>query len=156
LASALGHQEALACQCGGTPTPAEAYDRADSVFSGEVVSITDRLSWWRSAWMRAHDWFADEPYCGFSSSGWVTKCGFQVVIAVDQSFKGAPDPRIEVFTGRGDGDCGFAFQARSRYVVYAYRLPSGELTTGLCQRTRPADDAAEDLSFLESPKDAVR
>lgn len=56
-----------------------------------------------------------------------------------------------VMTGMGGGDCGYHFRVGTRYLIEAYRRPSdGRLETGICSHTRPIDEAAGFLAYLES------
>ena len=51
----------------------------------------------------------------------------------------------------GGGDCGYDFKVGSRYVVYAFDYSkTGRLSTSICTRTKPLDEAKEDLDFLRS------
>src|SRR5262245_23710601 len=93
IASAASVHESGACQCVPPKPPAEAYERAHTVVSGTVESVTDHLTAFRSAWMRVHDWFADEPLCA-SAEGWRRNCGLEIAIRVDRSFKGGGDSSL--------------------------------------------------------------
>jgi hypothetical protein len=55
---------------------------------------------------------------------------------------------IEIVTGLGGGDCGYAFQTGKDYVVYAHLDAQGRLATGICSRTRPSEQAEEDLAYF--------
>ena len=57
---------------------------------------------------------------------------------------------IEIVTGMGAGDCGYSFQAGVDYVIYAYKNSEGRLETGICTRTRPLTQAAEDIAYLRA------
>jgi hypothetical protein len=57
---------------------------------------------------------------------------------------------VEVRTGQGWGDCGFHFEAGREYFVYASNDTDDGLQTNICTRTRPIDQAAEDLAYLRS------
>jgi hypothetical protein len=57
---------------------------------------------------------------------------------------------IEIVTGRGGGDCGYSFQSGVDYVIYAYKNSEGRLETGICSRTRPLAQAAEDIVYLRA------
>src|SRR5207253_2413247 len=50
----------------------------------------------------------------------------------------------------GGGDCGYDFHAGTDYVVYAYKNAAGQLETGICSRTRPLADAAEDVAYIHA------
>ncbi len=55
---------------------------------------------------------------------------------------------VEIVTGHGGGDCGYTFHTGSEYVVYAYTDAEGRLATGICSRTRPLDQAMEDVAYF--------
>jgi hypothetical protein len=61
---------------------------------------------------------------------------------------------IEIMTGLGGGDCGYGFQIGLEYFVYAYKNAEGRLETGICTRTRPVTQAAEDLEYLHAMANA--
>lgn len=114
-----------ACSCGGTGPPCESYGSAAAVFVGRVVAVReiDRSK-------ERDDW---------------TPLAYK--FSVEQSYLGVPGSEIEVFTGRGGGDCGYEFKTGERYLVYA-NLYNGKLVTGICMRTKPFSAAREDLAFL--------
>jgi hypothetical protein len=63
------------------------------------------------------------------------------------------DPRqkeIEILTGQGSGDCGYAFQIGVDYVVYAYKNAEGRLETNICSRTRTLAQATEDMEYFRA------
>ena len=69
----------------------------------------------------------------------------EVLTGVDPGQK-----EIEIVTGMGGGDCGYAFQSGVDYIIYAYKNSEGRLETGICSRTRPLTQAAEDLTYLRA------
>ncbi len=71
---------------------------------------------------------------------------------VGEALSGVPanQNEIEIATGQGMGDCGFAFQPGEEYVVYAHRNAEGRLETGICSGTRPVDQAAGDLAYFRA------
>ena len=76
----------------------------------------------------------------------------RVTFQVEQRWKGAVADETVIFTGSGGGDCGYNFVQGAEYLVYAYDSggefrPAG-LQTGICLRTRPLSNAAEDLRDL--------
>lgn len=115
-----------ACSCIGPRMPCDAYGSAAAVFVGTPVSV--RLAERKKG--EDLDW---------------TPRAFKFL--VEQSYLGVSGTEIEVFTGRGGGDCGYSFKVGERYLVYAYRYEN-RLTTGICSRTKPFAQATEDLSFL--------
>jgi hypothetical protein len=60
----------------------------------------------------------------------------------------ASEKEIEILTGYGGGDCGYQFQVGIEYVIYAYKNSAGRLETGICTRTRPLAEAAEDVKYI--------
>ncbi|MBI1356814.1 MAG: hypothetical protein GC160_20935 [Acidobacteria bacterium] len=60
---------------------------------------------------------------------------------------------LEVFTGRGGGDCGFDFSEGETYLVEAQRRPNGELHAWLCSsRVAAVKSATEELRTLRAWK----
>lgn len=121
---------ANACSCAGKTSPCESFGRADAVFVGTVVSAREREQKKKTDSNNEIDW---------------APVGYK--FSVEQSYLGVAGTEIEVFTGRGGGDCGYTFKTGERYLVYAYRYGK-ELSTGICTRTKPFSSASEDLAFL--------
>jgi hypothetical protein len=122
---------AEACSCFGTGGPCESFGAASAVFVGTVVDRTDRSK-------------PDEK-------GVVEWTPFVYRFSVLQPFLGVESAEFEVSSGRGGGDCGYGFRKGETYLVYAYGGGDGKPpSTGICTRTRPVADAAEDLEFLRS------
>jgi len=69
----------------------------------------------------------------------------EVLTGVDPAQK-----EIEILTGMGGGDCGYSFHSGVDYVIYAYKNSEGYLETGICSRTRPVAQAAEDIAYLRA------
>ena len=81
----------------------------------------------------------------------------RVHFVVTEAFSGVTTREIDITTGVGGGDCGYAFALDQEYLVYAYKEADGTLGTGICSPTRKAADAATDLAFLRSvPTNAGR
>jgi hypothetical protein len=80
-------------------------------------------------------------------AGWGRTSDIQVQFKVARYWKGSGEQRLTVRTGRNT--CGYSFAAGSRYLVYAYQAGSEQLLfTSICTRTRPMNEAAEDLAAL--------
>ena len=60
------------------------------------------------------------------------------------------DSLVTFGTGVGGGDCGFSFRAGQTYLVYATGRREA-LHTSICSRTRPLEEATEDLEALGMP-----
>ena len=71
---------------------------------------------------------------------------------VNRAYRGAVESTIQIATGSSDADCGYPFEVGDRYLVYAHDSGS-MLSTGLCSRTRPLPEAAEDLEYFETAFD---
>ena len=120
-----------ACSCAMPGPPCQSAWSADTVFSGVVLSIDGY----------------DRP-----ESGRVNV----VRIEVERPFRNVPSAMVEVETGSGGGDCGYRFQVGRRYVVYATKLETAGLATSICTRTKPVEQADEDLRYLATvPADAA-
>lgn len=67
------------------------------------------------------------------------------------SWKGAAEKEVVVMTGKNDGICGYKFEKGKPYLVYANKTVRDKvkhLSTGICHRTAPLADPAEDLKEL--------
>jgi hypothetical protein len=118
--------QAHACSCPRPGPPCQAAWTADVVFSGIVRSIEpiegDR---------------PDQPFQPV-----------RVKFDVDRGYLNAPSGVVEVATG--GGNCGYGFAAGKRYLVYASKQPPSGLSTSICSRTRPIEEADEDIKYLSS------
>jgi hypothetical protein len=132
---------ALACMCLEPPSPTQALEQADAVFSGRCVEV--------------------EPVQLETPYGKLPKV--RAVLEVKAVWKGlgvgageetgdAMEPRtIEVWTGSGGGDCGFAFEKGKTYLIYARVSSDAELTTDICTRSGEAELVARDVAALGDP-----
>src|SRR5574338_1578064 len=65
-----------------------------------------------------------------------------------------PDVReVDVFTGRGGGDCGIPFEAGEIYLIDADVGKDGRLHAGICSSSRRIDDAGVALRILRARRD---
>jgi hypothetical protein len=74
---------------------------------------------------------------------------------VSSVLKGGVARRTKVVTPIDSGMCGYAFDLRVPYIVYA-RLAEGRLHTTICDWTKPLNQARADLKALgpaAAPKD---
>ena len=115
-----------ACECVGPISPCIAFEDAQAVFVGQAVEIT----------------LVIPPSKGETAPP-APFLGRRVLFKVAESLRGGVDETLEVYTGSGGGDCGFAFSKGKSYLVYARRMASGQLATGICARTREATRSAE-------------
>ena len=127
----ISAKPAHACSCIPPRPPLEALERADAVFSGDVISISEPKGLFGS-------WLA-------SSTDPVT-----VEFRVHSVWKGEIHETLFIQTAWSSASCGFEFVQDERYIVYAR-----EGWVSLCSRTRSIDKASEDLKALgEGPAPA--
>ncbi|MDE2685876.1 MAG: hypothetical protein OXI16_00030 [Chloroflexota bacterium] len=113
-----------ACSCVLPRPPLEALERADAVFAGDVVSISESKGMFGS-------WLA-------SSADPVT-----VEFRVNSVWKGEIHETLFMQTAWSSASCGFEFVQGEQYIVYAR-----EGWVSLCSRTKNIDKAKEDLMAL--------
>ena len=118
LSAGPGH----ACSC-NQMTPDEAFDRADTVFVGEVTSYRVRRGIF----------------------GWSSIDPTTVKFTVSEVWKGPHQESLTIRSVRSEVSCGFEFKEGLTYLVYAR---DGQ--TGLCDRTALSIRASEDLAALGS------
>jgi hypothetical protein len=122
---------AEACSCAPPGDPRAELEHADAVFSGRVVEVEP-----------------GEQERGFRR--------LAVRFALDAVWKGLPEgDEATVRTAEHGAACGYSFEPGEEYLVYAYAIESGELTTGLCTRNAPRSRATDDLAALGEPARAV-
>jgi len=119
--------------------PCEEFWRANAVFAGRVISVTNDTDNMNSK----------EPIQPDASKA------VRVVFAVSEQFRGVSESRIEVRTGsRGPRiwvEDSIDFRVGQAYLVYAYRQASqAYLSTSECTRTSLIESAAEDLAYARS------
>jgi hypothetical protein len=72
-------------------------------------------------------------------------------MTVTRAYRGVTGERIDIFTGQGDGDCGYPFVIGQAYLVYANHSPRAKvLATSICTTTKAVGDADDDLRYLNS------
>lgn len=77
--------------------------------------------------------------------------GLEVDIRVEGTWKGVPCETVVVRTASDSAMCGYSFEEGKSYLIYAHRQQDA-LSTNLCTRTRPIDEAGEDLAALGDPQ----
>lgn len=75
------------------------------------------------------------------------KDGVLVTFDVDQFWKGPDGPQLTLHTPASSASCGYEFVPGEEYLVYGF-AQDGQLSTGLCTRTAPLANAADDLAAL--------
>ncbi len=107
------------CDCAPPPSPEDAYEMADVVFSGEVTNVIE-------------DW---------------NNLIKEVSIDVYDVWKGSIGSQIIILTGIDDGICGYNFQVNEEYLIYG-NYSGDYIWTNICTRTNLLDYASEDLDYL--------
>ncbi len=124
---------ASACSCLSGEPVCEAFGSSRAVFVGKVLGAKQQRV------------LKDEE--GKNQTFDVGEIYFQV----EEAFSGVKQgSRAVIHSGTGGGDCGSWFKRGARYVVYAYGDTLNDLSTNICTRTRPLDEAEEDLAFLRN------
>lgn len=134
--------DGFACSCASSGPPCQNTFQVDVVFAGTVRSIVplpDDGPPLRPGEMRIPQ---------------AVRVEFDAVVPL----RGHQVSNVSVLTAGSGPACGYGFKSGERYLVYANRRGT-ELVTGICSRTRPMADAAEDLQFFQTfsaPSDRAR
>jgi hypothetical protein len=95
---------------------------------------------------------ADNPapeYGGQPNSSGLSRYTFQI----DERFASAQEQMLDVYSGRGGGDCSYHFQQGQQYLVSALKATDGSLFASLCTITRPIAHAQALLPQLRAMRD---
>ena len=133
-AVALEARPADACTCGRSTCGDLA--KADAVFEATVESI--ELS------------TAPPPAGTTVPAGAVYVGGDRRIVKLKDIKAYRGQPQATIVTGMGAGDCGYSFKAGTRYLIDAYRLKDGRLSTGICGGTRAIEGNEGVLDYLKS------
>ena len=71
-----------------------------------------------------------------------------VVIKAEKSWKGTVPKKITITTASDSALCGYNFEVRQSYLIYAQGADAKNLQTNLCTRTARIADAKADLKAL--------
>lgn len=144
--------QAVACLCFGPVPVCDAVGASAAVFTGTVLAIEEPVlaSAGNSPGPRLNRMYVDP------ASPAPARQMRTVRIRINDVLSGvdARQKEIDVATGRGGGDCGYAFQVAEEYVIYAYKNQEGKLETGTCNRTRPLREAADDVAYFQAMANA--
>jgi hypothetical protein len=123
---------ALACSCGrSAPSACPDAKEAGASFVGTVTDIENP---------------ADDRR-GADQSG-TSRYHFRV----DEAISGIGDKEVDVYSGRGGGDCSYHFQLGQTYFVTPYGN-EGKLFATVCSDTQPVSYATALLSELRAKRD---
>jgi hypothetical protein len=134
----------FSCRCVWPPPPIEAAKKADLVFLGTVTEI-------REVFHPGDPWLVMyvKKWLGWYRHIRRPRTDLACRTEVASYLKGYAGPSIAVLTNKFAAGCGYPFQSGEEYLVYAYVTQDGDIRTGLCTRTRPADAAAEEIGQLQ-------
>jgi len=143
----LATPSAWACSCAGSNPPCQAAWEVSAVFTGTVIDVAQpSITAQPSSGSTTGRQMANAPRPALTPPVRTVRLQLgEVLNGVERDLK-----EVEVVTGMGGGDCGYGFQVGEAYVVYAYRNSEGRLSTGICSRTRPLKDAAENLAYMHA------
>ena len=140
---------ALACSCVPPGTVQQEITGSSRVFLGRVAAIKARPSQADKSWLSAVVEWTDQLFGANPPMKDRDLPYKQITFVVNQTFKGTPAPTVQLATGMGGGDCGYAFEAGQTYVVYA-RGKDDALEAGICSLTGPASDPRSGLAILRN------
>lgn len=127
--------DALACSCPSPGPPCQSSFRVDVVFAGTVRSITTLPD----------DGLAQNE----GSIPQTVRVEFDTVVPLRGLEGSNVGSNVMVLTNGDGASCGYRFTSGERYLVYANRQGTA-LVTGICSRTRPLAEAAEDVQFFRT------
>ena len=148
LLAMLVAAEAVACSCGGEVSVEKAFESADAIFAGVVVSIED------PAGDRIRALPEHERALAFRTERtlWGPEWGRKVSFRVMQWWKSeAPGEQVEVWTGYDGGGCGYPVEEGKSYLVYARRDAQNRFTFSICGRSAALVCGLEDVRKLGEP-----
>ena len=115
--------KAYACQCSYPPPPCAEYWRADAVFVGTVLEITNNI-----------------PSPGRHPKRLIR-------FTLEQAYRGVKERQVEITEYMTN--CAFEFEKGGKYFVYAYRdTEDSTLITSGCSRTHGFSPDSEDLAYV--------
>jgi hypothetical protein len=124
VVAAAAESESLACSCMSSGPPCQAAWAVDVIFVGTVVSIQP---------------IERDPQPGSFRSTLVK-------FSIGRVFRGAMPEQPELVTNPAS-TCDYRFILDEKYLVYA-RKAGSQLSTSVCSRTRPFEEAVEDIRYL--------
>lgn len=128
-----GTERVTACSCVSSGPPCEATWKTDGVFVGQVESLTS----------------VTEPENLGNTV--VQHEMWRVRMKVSEVFRGTVGGEVDVYTSTSSASCGYDFSRTRTYLVYAYWMAQTQRWgAGICSRTRPVSEGAEDLAYLRA------
>ncbi len=127
----FGVEATLACSCAPPQSASQELKRATAVFAGKVFEIKRQER--EKGKKHPGDQFRE----------------VEVRFDVSRVWKGIDKDTAVVFTSSHSASCGYRFSKDKTYIVYAYANKDGKLETGICSRTKPLDEAEDEIRELD-------
>jgi hypothetical protein len=126
LIAALVCRQPVVCSC-ALLRPAEALSQASAVFEAVPIAVRDT---------------------SFVVPGQREPAKQRIyTLTASRQWKGVHRDTLEVMSGRGGGDCGYAFELGSPYLVLTEEF-DGHTRVSICSGTKRLKEAAAELSLL--------
>jgi len=130
----VGTERLAACTCIQSGPACQETWRAGAVFVGRVVEIVPQ---------------AEQRQIGSST---IASTVFRVRLQATERFRGDLKETVDLFTETSSSACGYEFVQGRSYLIYAHwQQTLSRWSTSICSRTRPVEDAREDLAYLRGP-----
>ncbi|WP_316569505.1 hypothetical protein [Neobacillus sp. YIM B06451] len=129
-----GPTKVAACSCAGPQAVETEFQNKTAVFSGKVLKIEDR---------------------NFNLFTQSSADPLTIIFEVKSVWKGPSQSQLIVTTAKSSASCGANLIEGNEYLVYASGK-TGKLETGLCDRTKLLQNAAEDLQILGPGKKPLK
>jgi hypothetical protein len=140
---ALGGRMVLACSCASLgPVPCGRFSPTDVVFVGTVESIENPPPDFDQAAESKVD-MRTVDQSGYS----------RYHFRIDEKISGTHSPEVDVFSGRGGGDCSYHFRKGEQYLVFPYKSDDGKFWATICSETRSVQYAQAKLAMLRAMRD---
>lgn len=141
---AFGGRDLLACSCMRSgPTPCGKFDPTGVVFVGTVESIENPPPEFGRGEMSDEDDSSPLAQSGLS----------RYRFSIDEKISGTYPAEVDVYSGRGGGDCSYHFQKGVQYLVFPHKSKDGKLIATICSNTRPAEYGQALLGVLRAMRD---
>jgi Carboxypeptidase regulatory-like domain len=129
--------DTIACSCGASGPPCQAYWDASAVFVGQVKAI-ERMT-------QVEKGRNGEELRDLGG-------GVRVTFTITEAFRGVTGKEVDIFTDISGAGCGYEFDRGGLYIVYANEYPegSGKLYTGICTRTQKYSESSPDIVYAKS------
>jgi hypothetical protein len=129
LVAVLACHERIMCSC-ALLGPTEELSQADAIFEAVPVAVRETLV------VRGQRQRATQRI---------------YTLATSRQWKGEHQDTLEVWTGRGGGDCGYLFELGSRFLVLTEEF-EGHTRVSICSGTKRLEKATAELRLLGEPQ----